>query len=95
MRWLPPWERVLAEPGPDDPEDLDRSRRTIALYGRILHALDEAGAPIAAGTDLENPLVIPGFALHHELALLVQAGLSPLAALQRALPGHILTSKRR
>jgi imidazolonepropionase-like amidohydrolase len=87
MRWLPPWERALSAPGPNDGDDaaeLDRDRRRIALLGRIVAALDRAGAPIATGTDLENPLVIPGFSLHHELELLVDAGLSPLAALRAA-----------
>lgn len=84
LRWLPPCERALAEPGPDDADDLDRSRRGIALYDRALRALDQAGAPIAAGTDLQNPLQVPGATLHRELELLVGAGLSPLAALQAA-----------
>jgi imidazolonepropionase-like amidohydrolase len=84
MRWLTPSERALSEPGPDDAEELDRSRRTLALYDRVLRALDAAGVPIAAGTDIGNPLVVPGFALHRELELLVRAGLSPLAALQAA-----------
>ena len=37
-----------------------------------------------AGTDTPNPYVFPGFSLHDELALLVQAGLTPMAALQAA-----------
>src|SRR5262249_12060808 len=84
MRWLPPCERALCAVRPDDPEELDRSQRELALYDRVLRALAAAGAPIAAGTDLGNPLVIPGFALHRELELLVRAGMSPLAALQSA-----------
>ncbi|HEX3482254.1 MAG TPA: amidohydrolase family protein [Kofleriaceae bacterium] len=84
MRWVPRCNRALAEPRPDDAEDLDRARRTLALYDRVLGALDAAGAPIAAGTDASNPLVVPGFALHRELEHLVGAGLSPLAALQAA-----------
>jgi len=84
MRWVPPCNRALAEPPPDDAEDLDRARRTLALYDRVLRVLDAAGAPIAAGTDPGNPLVVPGFALHHELEHLVGAGLSPLAALRAA-----------
>ncbi|HEX3761223.1 MAG TPA: amidohydrolase family protein [Kofleriaceae bacterium] len=84
LRWLPASERALAEPGPDDADDLDRGRRTLALYDRVLRVLDAAGVPIAAGTDPGNPLVVPGFALHRELELLVHAGLSPLAALQAA-----------
>ena len=43
-----------------------------------------AGVRILAGTDLGNPYVYPGFSLHDELALLVQAGLTPLEALQTA-----------
>lgn len=43
-----------------------------------------AGVPILAGTDLGNPLLVPGVSLHQELALLVEAGLTPLEALQAA-----------
>jgi Amidohydrolase family/Domain of unknown function (DUF4440) len=37
-----------------------------------------------AGTDVGNPFCFPGFSLHDELALLVESGLTPLAALQSA-----------
>jgi imidazolonepropionase-like amidohydrolase len=37
-----------------------------------------------AGTDAPIPGVMPGFALHHELELLVAAGLSPYDALRTA-----------
>jgi Amidohydrolase family len=43
-----------------------------------------AGVPILAGTDSGNPFCFPGFSLHDELALLVESGLTPLAALQAA-----------
>ena len=43
-----------------------------------------AGVAILAGTDAMNPGCFPGFSIHDELALLVNAGLSPLAALQAA-----------
>jgi imidazolonepropionase-like amidohydrolase len=43
-----------------------------------------AGVGILAGTDALNPYCFPGFSLHDELALLVEAGLSPMAALQAA-----------
>jgi imidazolonepropionase-like amidohydrolase len=39
---------------------------------------------ILAGTDTGDSYVLPGFTLHSELALLVQAGLTPLEALQSA-----------
>ena len=37
-----------------------------------------------AGTDVGNTFCFPGFSLHEELALLVESGLTPLAALQSA-----------
>ena len=43
-----------------------------------------------AGTDAMNPYCFPGFSLHDELALLVESGLSPLAALQTALIARFL-----
>ncbi len=55
----------------------DESKRLVGLMYR-------AGVPLLAGTDSMNPQCFPGFGLHDELALLVDAGLSPLAALQAA-----------
>ena len=43
-----------------------------------------AGVRFIAGTDTANPYVFPGFSLHEELALLVQAGFTPMQALQSA-----------
>ncbi|MBW8772291.1 MAG: amidohydrolase family protein [Gemmatimonadetes bacterium] len=43
-----------------------------------------AGGIIVAGTDASNPMIVPGASLHQELALLVQAGLSPSDALRAA-----------
>ena len=57
--------------------EFDESMRIVGLMYR-------AGVPILAGTDAMNPSCFPGFSIHDELALLVDAGLSPLAALQAA-----------
>jgi hypothetical protein len=46
-----------------------------------------AGVPLLAGTDAMNPYCMPGFSLHDELALLVESGLTPLAALRAATLG--------
>jgi len=43
-----------------------------------------AGIPIMAGTDSTAPNLVPGFALHDSIADLVQAGLTPMQALQAA-----------
>ncbi|MBA3357713.1 MAG: amidohydrolase family protein [Pyrinomonadaceae bacterium] len=37
-----------------------------------------------AGSDVGFPYVFPGFSIHNELALLVQAELTPMEALQAA-----------
>jgi len=54
-----------------------------------------AGITLLAGSDTPNPGVIPGHSLHHELRLLVAAGLSPLDALKTATrnAGEILDKK--
>src|SRR5580658_3372072 len=51
---------------------------------KLVGLMYRAGVPILAGTDTMNPQCFPGFGIHDELALLVDAGLSPLAALQAA-----------
>jgi predicted amidohydrolase len=55
-------------------------RREVAITGLLFRA----GVPMLAGTDVTNPYCLPGFSLHDELARLVGAGLTPLAALQAA-----------
>jgi imidazolonepropionase-like amidohydrolase len=50
----------------------------------MVEALHKNGVSLLAGTDTPNPFVVPGFSLHDELALLVEAGLSPAAALAAA-----------
>jgi imidazolonepropionase-like amidohydrolase len=44
--------------------------------------LQEQGVVIAVGTDTGNPFVFPGYSVHHELELLVRAGLTPMQALE-------------
>jgi hypothetical protein len=55
-------------------------QRSIELVG----TMQASGVQIMAGTDTGAPYVFPGFALHDELALLVQAGLTPMQVLQAA-----------
>ena len=43
--------------------------------------------PVALGTDVNNPWVFPGYSAHEELALMVQAGLTPGQALNAATRG--------
>jgi len=55
-------------------------KRALAVF-KQMHA---AGVPVMAGTDSTAPNVFPGFALHEDLYYFVQAGLTPLEALQAA-----------
>lgn len=50
----------------------------------LVKAMHQAGVELLAGTDTPNPYCFPGFSLHDELALLVEAGLTPMEALQAA-----------
>ncbi len=65
---------------------------TVAEQGQQLFAseisltqqMHQAGVLFMAGTDSPNPSILPGFALHEELELLVSAGFTPLEAIQAA-----------
>ncbi len=62
-------------------------RKHMELVGQM----HRAGVAILAGTDTPN-WVLPGFGLHEELELLVEAGLTPMEALRSAtaLPAEFL-----
>lgn len=57
------------------------------VWENLLTSVDaahEAGVPIALGTDNGMPFVFPGYSVHEELELLVEAGLTPMEALVSA-----------
>jgi imidazolonepropionase-like amidohydrolase/ketosteroid isomerase-like protein len=64
--------------------DYEVERELVTEKKKLVAAMYRAGVPILAGTDVGNPFCFPGFSLHDELALLVESGLTPLAALQAA-----------
>lgn len=51
---------------------------------KLLRQMHSAGVTIIAGTDGGDEFTVPGYALHEEMELLVQAGLTPLDALRAA-----------
>ena len=51
---------------------------------RLTAEMHKAGVPLLAGSDSLDRFVFPGFALHQELALLNQQGLTPLETLRAA-----------
>ena len=64
--------------------DLESERELCRLRTAQVGKMAQSGVPLLAGTDAGWPWVIWGFSLHEELELLVEAGLSPLQALQAA-----------
>ncbi len=75
------WDRILRL-GEKVEMKLVALRRDISL--RIVRTMHAAGVRILAGTDAPMPLGYPGFSLHAELELLVEAGLTPAEALRAA-----------
>ncbi|MEP6849456.1 MAG: amidohydrolase family protein [Acidobacteriota bacterium] len=65
-------------------EDWDRQKKVYVKHLKIVGDMNKAGVDILAGTDVGNPFCFPGFSLHDELGLLVDAGLTPMEALQAA-----------
>ena len=63
---------------------IPRIRSSIPGRMALLKALHQAGAKIVAGTDTGMPLVPTGLGLHWELKHFVDAGFTPLEALQCA-----------
>ena len=56
--------------------------RAIEIRRQPLRALDASGAGLLLGSDSPQIFNVPGFALHHELELVVESGLTPLTALR-------------
>ena len=73
------WSRLLAGLGVES-RKRERQRERVGL--QIVGALHRAGVPLLTGTDTPMPEVYPGWSLHEEMARLVDAGLSPRAALR-------------
>ena len=60
------------------------SKQWLTAPNTLTAALNKAKVPVLAGTDAGNTGTQYGISMHHELASLVNAGLSPIAALQAA-----------
>jgi imidazolonepropionase-like amidohydrolase len=68
-----------------DTDPLPVRKRFFQMELDMTLAMFRAGVPFMAGTDTAAGVhVFPGFSLHQELALFVQAGLTPMQALQTA-----------
>ena len=90
LKYMPRGTREMWNPGNDPrnatktPADYALERRMFRKQVEVVGAMNKAGVPIVAGTDVLNPFTFPGFSLHDELGLLVEAGLTPAQALRAA-----------
>jgi imidazolonepropionase-like amidohydrolase len=83
-REQPGWKMYMARQSSISQEEREVSQRKWAAILKIVREMHEAGVQFMTGTDVDNPYVYPGFSLHDELALLVEAGLTPAEALRTA-----------
>jgi hypothetical protein len=66
------------------PTQVTRSKELFRRRLSLTADLAAAGVPLMTGTDLGTTYLMPGFSVHDELALLVEAGLTPIQALGAA-----------
>lgn len=76
-QWLKARESQLSQPFYSP----DRARRYIDVRRKLIKALHDGGAGLLLGSDAPQWFNVPGFSLHHELRMLVDAGLTPYQAL--------------
>jgi imidazolonepropionase-like amidohydrolase len=78
---------ILAETGPPSPA-APLLEKLVQKYIAIVGALHHAGIPIVAGTDQ----TVPGYSLYREIELYVQAGFTPMEAIQSAtiVPARVM-----
>jgi hypothetical protein len=91
-RYVPPYwrDKTWRQFTDDILKDMDTDpiayrERFVQMEMEMTLAMHKAGIPFMAGTDTAPGVyVVPGFSLHDELALFVQAGLTPMESLQTA-----------
>jgi imidazolonepropionase-like amidohydrolase len=77
------WDLYRLDPKFNE-QNLQSRQDKMNTYKNRTGILYRAGVTLLAGTDSPEPYCPPGFALHDELVLLVESGLSPAAALKCA-----------
>ncbi len=78
------WGADNALTGKYDAQDFANDKRVFAKLLEVVGMMHHAGVKFMPGTDTIDPYIFPGFSVHEELALFVQAGLTPMEALQTA-----------
>lgn len=63
---------------------LESREKYVSIRKKMVYELWKAGVPLMAGSDAPEFFVVAGFSIHDELKSMVDAGLTPFAALQTA-----------
>ncbi|MFU8861289.1 MAG: amidohydrolase family protein [Cyclonatronaceae bacterium] len=78
------WAGYVSRLRSQDDYDPEQARRFLDLRNRLTLALHRHDAGLLLGADAPQIFNPPGFAAHRELALLIEAGLTPYEALRTA-----------
>jgi imidazolonepropionase-like amidohydrolase len=94
--WVRRWLRMSADAEKTGATEWERRRALVQQEKKFVGLMYKIRVGILAGTDDANPYCAPGFSLHDELALFVEAGLTPMQALQTATlnPARFLNRQR-
>lgn len=82
--WKERWLKMTKDAGKLPHEEWAKRKELVRKEKELVFNMQQAGVGILAGTDDANPYCFVGFSLHDELAILVEAGLTPIEALQSA-----------
>ncbi|HYY56555.1 MAG TPA: amidohydrolase family protein [Pyrinomonadaceae bacterium] len=78
------WEKNNPVPRNTSAEEMAERRLAFQKVIELVGTMRRAGVAMMTGTDPPTRDVFPGFSVHDELALFVQAGMTPLEALRTA-----------
>jgi cytosine/adenosine deaminase-related metal-dependent hydrolase len=86
FRYLPrevreAWVRAKHEYAQREDFSPEAARSLVRLRRELLKALHDGGAPVALGSDAPQFFNVPGFSVHHEMRMMVDAGLTPYEVL--------------
>ncbi|MCX2948289.1 amidohydrolase family protein [Lentzea sp. NEAU-D7] len=95
MKYMPAFYRDLWRDGltrwvPVTPREIRQQAEFFRRRQEMVAEMHSHGVEVLLGTDAGNPYSFSGFSVHDELELLVDAGLSPKAALKAGTRGAVL-----
>ncbi len=83
-----PLKPLFVNTGSSTAQEIERGRKMMDAFFKIVYALHANGVTLVAGTDMG----FPGYSVYRELELYVAAGLTPMEAIQTAtiIPARVM-----